>query len=137
MNKLLLICFFFCAVLLGGCQKEKSYKDNVSCPYNYVGLETDLEIDRLIQNGRYNRPIREDGVVPDAETAANIAYVYARKIYGDEIYKEIPFDVVSVNDSLWRIKGHPKFTSYEVKQGSMMMLITKSTGKVLFLFHSE
>lgn len=124
------------ALSLISCQKDKPQTENV-CPYKYLGSEMEPELKNISSFDDHERLVGMGGVVPDAKTAANIAYIYTKNIYGDEINEELPFDVTLVNDSLWRIEGHPKFTSYEEKRGKMAMMIVKSSGRVLFLHHSE
>lgn len=78
-------------------------------------------------------------VVKDAESATMIAYVYVVNLYGKKIAKiEQPYNVSSVNDSLWMVSGTSKpRKKYKQWKGNFYMVIDKTTGKIVSFMHDK
>jgi hypothetical protein len=76
----------------------------------------------------------DEGIVPNAKTAAAIADAVLNPLLGDDIDKEKPFDVVLENGNVWHISGTLPNNSFG---GVAEIWIQKSDGKVLCLYHSK
>jgi hypothetical protein len=91
---------------------------------------------------RLNHFFKEKGgIVKDARTAADIAYVYLKNIYGEkQINDELPLNVYSI-DNYWFIEGSfntgileyfsPKFG------GVAEIIIRKTDGQVIHVSHGK
>ena len=94
----------------------------------------------LHKSAEYGFVPREDilklseGAVPDAKTAANFALNVLSPICGDkEIQKQIPFDVILINDIIWCVTGCPP----KHEGGNFCIWIQKQDGRVLDYWHSK
>ena len=94
----------------------------------------------LHKSAEYGFVPREDilkpyrNAVSDAKTAANIALTVLSPIYGDkEIRKQIPFDVILINDVIWCVTG----CSPKHEGGNFCIWIQKQDGRVLDYWHSK
>lgn len=130
----ILFSLFFSVIIFSSCKKTyNSRNTNAECPFVFVGCIKN----NSFQESSITKHEIENGIVPDSQTAVNIAYIYAKKIFPDEIDQELPLKVTLINDSIWMVEGSGKYQSVEAKQGKMSMLIKKSNGKVLYIYHSE
>ena len=78
--------------------------------------------------------IPKNGFVPDKATALKIAIAIWLPIYGNEIYKEQPFNAV-LKDEVWTVSGSlPK--GYNIG-GVVMIRIQKKDGKILRVIHGK
>ncbi|WP_051508982.1 NTF2 fold immunity protein [Xylanibacter oryzae] len=78
---------------------------------------------------------RTNGIIPNAKSAAGIAKIILNYCYGEgTINKEKPFNVELVNNRVWYIYGSLPKNSFG---GAAQILIQKSDGKVLGIFHGK
>jgi len=88
---------------------------------------------RLIKQGHSYLP--KNGYVPDKDTAVAIAYAVAVPIYGKkEMDGEKPFQA-ELEDGIWTIQG--TFHCDSCAGGTLVMQISKASGKILFLTHTK
>jgi len=77
----------------------------------------------------------KSGFVPDKETAVAIAYAVALPIFGKkDLDRELPLRA-DLKDGVWTVLGTLNCES--CAGGTLVMQIDKSTGKVLFLIHTQ
>jgi len=77
--------------------------------------------------------IPKNGFVPDKATALKIAIAIWLPIYGNEIYKEQPFNAV-LKDEVWTVTGSlPKGSI----GGVALIRIQKKDGKILRVIHGK
>jgi hypothetical protein len=85
-------------------------------------------------NDKHYNAIKQMSAIPDEETAKQIAYIYACKIYSKKtIDSELPFKVV-LYKGYWFISGTLK-KGYE--GGVIEMIIEQKTGKVINITHGK
>lgn len=79
--------------------------------------------------------IPDDGYVSTEKTAVEIAEAVWVSIYGNEIYKNRPFEVaLDMEKQCWYVKGTlPPNTLGGVPE----IIISKSTGEILYVSHSK
>ncbi len=76
-----------------------------------------------------------EGCVPDEETACNIAEAVWLPIYGEAIYRQKPFQVELINDSIWVVCG---ILPSEYNKGGVAYLeLRKDNGKILGIGHGK
>ena len=75
----------------------------------------------------------EKDFVPDAKTAIKIAEAIWLPIYGEKIYKEMPFIATLKNSKVWIVKGTLRFT----KGGTAYIEIQKKDCKILEVYHEK
>ncbi len=77
----------------------------------------------------------EEGVIPDAATAAKIAYLYVAAVYGEShSVHEQPYQIRLINKQIWIIKGH--LSPYALG-GTFYICIEKYTGKIWAMNHGK
>lgn len=136
MNKILFFVIgVFISLILGACTSTDKPKIEV------------IEDESLgFQNPDVCFDYKENGFVPDKETAAKIAVAVWSPIYGEEdINKEMPYRVKLIEDSIWIVEGsfngkndlkHFLFKD-SMLGGTAYVEIRKSDGKVLRMIHGE
>ncbi len=127
MNRILTVC----TALLFGCFQGYSQKgivpDSIGCFQGYYPTK---------------------GFVPDSTTAIKIAEAIWLPIYGNKIYKELPFHATLVGDSVWVVQGSLDNKSrWDTVRGQETLTITsggvlnaeirKTDCKVMRVFHSK
>ena len=79
--------------------------------------------------------VPKSGFVPDRETAIAIAYAIGLPIYGKtNLDSELPFRA-ELKGGVWTVLGTLHCRSCD--GGTLVMQIDKSSGKVLFLIHTQ
>ena len=77
----------------------------------------------------------EEGVIPDAATAAKIAYLYVATVYGEShSVHEQPYQIRLINKQIWTIEG---YLSPYALGGTFYICIEKNTGKILAMYHDK
>jgi hypothetical protein len=77
----------------------------------------------------------EEGVIPDAATAAKIAYLYVAAVYGeDHSVHEQPYQIRLINKQIWTIEG---YLSPYALGGTFYICIEKYTGKIWAMNHGK
>lgn len=75
-----------------------------------------------------------EGVIPDASTAAKIAFQYVSAVYKDCAVNEQPYQIKLVNKQIWIVEGsHP----INVLGGTFYICIEKYTGKIWAMYHDK
>jgi len=91
-------------------------------------------LDRVLKKEQHNY-IPHNGVVPDSETAIEIAIVILSKVYGKEIIeKEKLFSAILI-DGHWIVYGN--FPSNNVVGGVAEIVIRKRNGEVINISHGK
>ncbi|NTW31131.1 MAG: hypothetical protein HGB12_00595 [Bacteroidetes bacterium] len=118
---------------------DTTYLDSVFLKTNMENYSTTTK--RWLFNGKSlmlkgNNFFKTKGIVPDEKTAADIAYIYLKNIYGEQsIRNELPLIVFSVN-SYWFIEG--TFKDEGMSNGGVAeILINKTDGKVIHVSHGK
>lgn len=134
MNKILiLIIGLFISLVLGACTNKPK-------------IEVIEDESLGLQNPDICFDYKENGFVPNKETAAKIAVAVWSPIYGEEaINNETPYRVKLIEDSIWIVEGsfigekdlrHLLFKD-AILGGTAYVEIRKSDGKVLRMIHGE
>ena len=77
----------------------------------------------------------ERGVIPDAATAAKIAYLYVAAVYGENhSIHEQPYQIRLINKQIWTIEG---YLSPYALGGTFYICIEKYTGKIWAISHGK
>ena len=77
----------------------------------------------------------EEGVIPDAATAAKIAYLYVAAVYGEShSVHEQPYQIRLINKQIWTIEG---YLSPYALGGTFYISIEKYTGKIWAMSHGK
>ena len=77
----------------------------------------------------------EEGVIPDAATAAKIAYQYVAVVYGERCsIDEQPYQIKLINKQIWTVKG---YLSPYALGGTFYICIEKYTGKIWAMSHGK
>ena len=77
----------------------------------------------------------EEGVIPDAETAAKVAYLYVAAVYGEShSVHEQPYQIRLINKQIWTIEG---YLSPNALGGTFYICIEKYTGKIWAMSHGK
>ncbi len=91
----------------------------------------------------------ENGYVPDSTTAIKIAEAVWLPIYGKGIYKNKPFNVELIGDTIWHVYGSTKKSYYEINEkgdtialhltsgGIPHIWLRKSDTKIIKVIHSK
>lgn len=121
------------AILLISCTKNNSRVLNDD---NVVLSDSIFKVVKIpINYSTFNDINKEDGYVPNAETAVKIAEVILFNIYTKElIINQRPYNVYLENDSIWCIEGnlHPNLDG-----GVFYIEICKDNGAVLKRLHTK
>ena len=76
----------------------------------------------------------KEGMVPNEECAARIAYEYVSAVFGEGCAnKEQPYSISLINDQVWDIAGCPP----KGEGGAFHIAIEKATGKVQYIMHGK
>jgi hypothetical protein len=79
--------------------------------------------------------VPKDSYVPDARTAVAIAYAVAVPIFGSkQVDEEKPFRA-ELKDGVWTVLGTLHCSS--CVGGTLVMQIEKTSGKIVFLIHTQ
>lgn len=79
-----------------------------------------------------------ENIVRDQESAAMLAYIYVKNLYGDDVaQKEQPYKIGLVNDSIWCINGTSREYKKKKWKGNFIIAIDKKTGKLLAYMHEK
>ena len=77
----------------------------------------------------------EEGVIPDAATAARIAYLYVAAVYGEShSVHEQPYQIRLVNKQIWKVNGY--LSPYSLG-GTFYICIEKYTGRIWAMSHGK
>ena len=77
----------------------------------------------------------EEGVIPDAATAAKIAYQYVAVVYGERCsIDEQPYQIKLINKQIWTVKG---YLSPYALGGTFYICIEKYAGKIWAMSHGK
>ena len=129
----LLISFIFLLTLYA---EEPISKKKVQYICEYVRTEDFSQNDFWLTK-LCSKP-KEDVIVNSPESAAMLAYVYAKKIYGEHIAKgEQPYKISLVNDSIWCVSGSSKYYKNKKWRGNFIMVIDKNSGSLLAYMHEK
>ncbi|WP_036879379.1 NTF2 fold immunity protein [Xylanibacter oryzae] len=82
----------------------------------------------------FNVYSNQDGIIPDAKSAVDIAKIILNYYYDGTFNNEKPFNVELVNNRVWYIYGSLPKGYYG---GVAQISIQKSDGKVLGIFHDK
>ena len=92
-----------------------------------------------LAKGQYDQKNRphdrfNEGVIPDASTAAKIAFQYVSAVYKDCAVNEQPYQIKLVNKQILIVEGsHP----INVLGGTFYICIEKYTGKIWAMYHDK
>ncbi len=110
-------------LISGSCLAQQPPNDHDEFVYNR----------RLIKNSHSFVPMK--GFVPDKNTAVAIAYAVAVPIYGKkQMDEEEPFRA-ELKDGVWTVLGTMHCVS--CMGGTLIMQIDKSSGKIIFVGHTQ
>ena len=133
MNKMLIFAIGVFSLILGACTTKPK-------------IEVIEDESLGFQNPDICADYKEDGFVPNKETAAKIAVAVWSPIYGEEdINAERPYHVNLIDDSIWIVEGgciskkdlkHILFKD-ALLGGTAYIEIRKSDGKILRMTHGE
>lgn len=77
----------------------------------------------------------KNGVIPDAATAAQIAFQYVSAVFDkDCAIREQPYHIRLMNNQIWIIRG---YLSPNAFGGTFEIGIEKYTGKIWYMFHDK
>jgi hypothetical protein len=115
-------------------RKRFAFMKKYACcffPLLFISCENRNERHSIVYE---SNPVK-DGYVPNQKTAIKIAEAVWLPIYGEDIYKEKPFEAVLLGDTLWLVTGtlYPKGT----EGGTLIARIQKSNGKILEVTHEK
>lgn len=124
-----LVVFLFIGLILMGCDKEP--QDNkMDEKYIYYVLAPEIE---LREEQELKSP--PGGVIPDPETAFNVAYAILSAAFEESSIKEqLPFLINEV-DGVWVIRG--AMLGGNRIGGTAEIAISKNTGEVVYLLHTQ
>ncbi len=90
---------------------------------------------KILESSPYS-PLRyEDGVIPNASSAAIIAYDYVTVLYGEKTAREEqPYQIQLINDYIWQVDGYLPINKLG---GTFSMAIEKRTGRVCYILHNK
>jgi NTF2 fold immunity protein len=89
-------------------------------------------------SGQTAKPEKKENYVPNKETAIKIAEAVWLPIYGNKIYKELPFKATLINDSIWAVGGTLNKSSGKIVVGGTAYIeLQKSDGKILKVTHGK
>ncbi len=126
---------------------RSNIKENVVAGFVYKGQSSTMSSDiesrdeksdldaatTKIMNGK----VLENGAIPDAKTAYEMAYPILCAIYGeDAIRKELPLEVYLVDNNKWILNGSWNY-GLRAKGGVATISINKCDGRVLKVVHSK
>ncbi len=132
---LAILCF------LGG-YYYRTYNTKERTLFVNKGIATEKETQDSVQGINYSTSVNSGNtetmfkkdVIPDAETACNVAVPIIKAVYGErQLISELPLQITLVNDKYWTVEG----TLHTTKGGVVIMAINKSNGCVLNLTHGK
>lgn len=97
--------------------------------------DTSFYIGKSLEGSPYS-PLRyENGVIPNASSAAIIAYDYVNALYGEKsAIEEQPYQIQLINDQIWLVDGYLPINKLG---GSFSMAIEKNTGSIIYILHNK
>lgn len=127
-------CYIIAAFfLIAGCTTKTN--TNVRGRENTQSL--DYVINKKLSSSGYSetkRYVPENGLIPTAKVAFQVAEAVLINIYGKDIINgEKPFSI-NLENEIWIIEGHIKD---DIKGGVAYMEIRKSDGQILKVIHTE
>lgn len=131
MKKLIIILFF--AACISCCKQNDMTNESINVQQvdTVIRLSKDVPEKPVYMEEGIN--LKDKKLVPDKETAFNIAVAVLSNIYGDDVLRaESPFNVY-LRDSVWVIYGTQKYQ----KGGFAYIEINSIDGKVLKVAHEE
>lgn len=121
------------ALFLVGCHSNQEKKENIADDNQQI----DYQLNRSLSSSCYSSISSitpEDGLVPTAEVAFQIAEAVLASVYGKErIEKGKPFSVNLEND-VWLIEGA---LEKDMLGGTAYVEIKKSNGEILKVIHTK
>ena len=78
--------------------------------------------------------IIKEGLIPNAELAAKIAYEYVKAIYGENSAQDQPYQIQLLNGQIWRVKGT---LPPNMEGGTFQIALEKYTGKIIWIYHGK
>jgi hypothetical protein len=135
------IVFFIPIILLTSCSNSVSFKTDEFKTERKNEIMAMIKSEKgdtsainLIKDTK-NQIFMKDGIVKDAKTAADIAFIYLNKIYGEKkINNELPLIVYPIN-GFWFVEG--TFNMGNANGGVAEIIITKKDGKVIHITHGK
>ena len=95
-------------------------------------IDESIKLDWKIERGLYGEAI------PDAKTAAKMAMSLLLSNTGNDVFKEKPYRVRLIGDSIWAIKTTVRTEPDQVFQGGTgFVVLNKKDGKVLYAEHGK
>lgn len=134
---------FICGLGIGYQIQITTYKkEDPVVKFVYKGdvqLTTDLSFEKDTIYASHVDPYgvndKQEGVIPDPQTAANLAEIILFPIYGEQtIIKQRPYKVQLQNNHLWSISGTLPSGS---EGGCFHLLVEKKDGKILLISHEK
>lgn len=97
--------------------------------------DTSFYTGKNVSEYRFSPMKQVNGIIPDAETAAQIAFDYVSKVYGNNYaVKEQPYHVQLLNNQIWSVNGNlPR----NMDGGVFHITMEKYTGKVWSIYHDK
>lgn len=141
-KKYFFVALFAMLALLSSCNMKRDSKQvandnypqvrynelpNMIEPKLWVGINTDNSI---------FSPLKHDkGMIPNAEIAAKLAYIYVSAVFGEERAKrEQPYYVYTINENFWEVEGYlPK----NHEGGVFHIILEKQTGRIISIGHGK
>ena len=78
--------------------------------------------------------VPQSGFIPDESTAVRVCMPILQKIYGNDVFDDMPISICLSSNGIWKLNGHVKYGSCG---GSFYMEIDKKSGKVLKVLHGK
>lgn len=144
-NKLIVSLFIFiaCAIVAilifykGNCLCSSYTKGMNDVKFQEIEASNDTSYytGADISNCPYLPQRYEKGIIPDASSAAKIAYNYVTFVFGEECAKtEQPYQIQLVNGQIWFIDG---YLPENYCGGTFSIAIEKYTGKIWCISHGK
>ena len=126
-----------CGIVIGRRMEPCRSDNHANVRYEeLVGLrDTSYYTDNNSEEYRYSPKRVGRGVIPNAETAAIIAYDYVNAVYGESFAKgEQPYKVQLINEEAWVVDGQlpPNYDG-----GTFHLAMERYTGKIWYIYHEK
>jgi hypothetical protein len=128
-----IISFPIAVILLifGGCNRAKEVTGVVTQDAGQVRFVVETRL-TLREYGE-GRELPEVGVIPDAQTAANVGFAILARTFGrEEMAKQLPLVVNELN-GVWIVRG--AMLPLGMVGGTAEMAIRRKNGEVLYVIH--
>ncbi|MFL9834611.1 NTF2 fold immunity protein [Chryseobacterium terrae] len=131
----LLLTIIFCFFILFTFSCDKKEKTHETKNFNLLKENSNLEYAKSeLKSAIIKNEILVEKVIPDSQTAVNVAESILFKIYGKEnITKQKPYDVNFIDD-YYVING--TLSRYKMG-GTFLIIINSKDGKVIKLTHGK